>query len=186
MARPEGFKIQEVLLSIRPIEANDQLAYYRSAGVPGINMDALVYFALSMFWRASAHTWRNVSGIMEGIELGPYEESIRQFLLGSEFPKDTVILVTVWPTREVLPAAYTPRRGRADGYHVFNFLIPGIEFKLLTGKQLPDVWRAACSYASADKLIFSAMSIISDTTTAFTNLLGTTRESRSLRRMRER
>jgi hypothetical protein len=108
-----------------------------STVLPQTRAAGLVYFALSMFWRASAHTWRNVSGFMEGIELGPFEESIRRFLLGNEFPADTVILVSVWPTRDILPAAYTPRRGRAHGYHCFNFLIPGLEFKLLTGRQIP-------------------------------------------------
>jgi hypothetical protein len=123
---------------------------------------------------------------MEGIELGPFEEAIRRFLLGDKFPADTVILVSVWPTRDVLPAAYTPRRGRAPGCHAFNFLIPGLEFRLLTGKGIPDDLRAICSYASPGKLIFSAMSLVSDTMEAFTRLVSTSRESKGLQAMRKR
>ncbi len=114
---------------------------------------------LSVFWRAAAHTWRNMSGPMEGIDLGPFEEPIRRFLLGGPFPSNPVVLVSVWPTRDVLPAAYTPRRGRAPGWHVFNFLIPGLEFRLLTGRQIPRELRGMCSFASAEKFIFSAMSM---------------------------
>jgi hypothetical protein len=186
MARPEGFAIQEALAATKPIAANENFAYYSSAAIATINMDALVYFALSMFWRASAHTWRNVSGFMEGIELGPFEEAIRHFLLGDRFPADTVILVSVWPTKDALPAAYTPRRGRAPGYHCFNFLIPGLEFKLLTGKQIPEVLRAMCSYASPEKLIFSAMSVVSDTLESFTKLASTSRVSKGLQELTKR
>jgi hypothetical protein len=186
MARLEGFPIQEALAATKPIAANENFAYYSTAGILAINMDALAYFALSMFWRASAHTWRNVSGLMEGIELGPYEEAIRHFLLGDRFPADTVILVSIWPTKDVLPAAYTPRRGRAPGYHCCNFLIPGLEFKLLTGRAIPEVLRAACSYASADRFVFSAMSVIADTMESFTQLLSTSCPSRVLREIERR
>jgi hypothetical protein len=62
MARPDGFLIQEALLATNPLDANESFAYYSSAAIPTINMEALVYFALSIFWRASAHMWRNVSG----------------------------------------------------------------------------------------------------------------------------
>jgi hypothetical protein len=177
MSRPEGFAMQDALAATKPIASNENFAYYSSAAIPTINMDALVYFALSIFWRASAHMWRNVSGFMEGIELGPFEESIRKFLVGGEFPADTVVLVSVWPTKDVLPAAYTPRRGRAPGYHCFNFLIPGLEFKLLTGKQIPDVLRSAFE----EKVIFSAMSVVSDTMEAFTKLVSTSRVSKKLK-----
>jgi hypothetical protein len=180
MARPEGFPIQEALAATAPIAANESFAYYSSAAISTIKMDALVYFALSIFWRASAHRWRNVSGFMEGIDLGPFEEPIRCFLLGDRFPADTVILVSCWPTRDVVPAAYTPRRGRAPGYHCFNFLIPGLEFKLLVGRQIPEILRAMCSHASADKLIFCAMLVVSDTTEAFTKLATTSRVSKGL------
>jgi hypothetical protein len=86
MSRPEGFPIQDALAANKPIQSNDNFAYYSSVTMPAINMTALVYFAMSMFWRASAHIWRNVSGFMEGIELGPFEEPIRKFLLGGPFP----------------------------------------------------------------------------------------------------
>jgi hypothetical protein len=125
MARQEGFKLQEAISATNPIQANDTFAVYSAAAVPTINMDALVYFALSIFWRGSAHAWRNTSGRMEGIELGPFEELIRRFLLGGEFPENVVVLVSVWPTRDVFPAAYTPRRGRAPGCHCFNLFGSG-------------------------------------------------------------
>jgi hypothetical protein len=182
MARPEGFLMQDAVTAAKPIASNENFACYSGAAIPAIDMEALVYFALSVFWRASAHTWKNVSGYMEGIELGPFEETIRRFLLGEQFPDNTVVLVSVWPTKDVLLAAYTPRRGKAPGCHCFNFLIPGLEFKLMTGKGIPEDLRAMCSYASPGKVLYSAMSVVSDTMEAFTRLMSTTRESKGLRR----
>ncbi len=180
MARPESFLIQKALVATVPIAANESIAYYSSAAIAGINMDALVYFALSIFWRAAAHKWKGVSGFMEGIDLGPFEEAIRRFLLGGKFPADTVILVSVWPTKDVFPGAYPPCRGKAPRCHYFNFLIPGLEFKLFTGKQIPKELRAMCSYASAEKFIFSAMSLVPETMEAFTSLAATSRVAKGL------
>jgi hypothetical protein len=119
---------------------------------------------------------------MEGIDLGPFEEPIRRFLLGGEFPANVVVLVSVWPTKDVLPAAYTPRRGRAPDCHCFNFVIPGLEFKLLTGKLIPADLRSMCSHTSAEKFIFSAMSVVSDTLQAFRQLMLTSRPTKGLQK----
>ncbi len=180
MARTDGFKLQERLVSRTPIGSNENIAFYSTREIPEINMSALIYFAMSVFWRASAHVWRNASGTMQGIDLGPFEEEIRHFLLGGAFPEHAAILVTVWPTRDVLPAAYTPRRGRAPDCHVFNFLIPGLEFKLFTGHRIPEIYRSMCSELSDEKFIYSAMSVISDTLDAFSRLMETSRPSKSL------
>jgi hypothetical protein len=182
MARPEGFAIQEELLKVRPIDSNECFAYFSSTAMPAVDMDALVYFAMSVFWRAAVHEWRNVSGTMRGIDLGAFQEPIRLFLLGGAFPVDAVLLVSVWPTRDVFPGTYTPRRGTAPGYEAFNFLIPGLEFKLLLGDQIPDLLRAMCSHASPQRFIFTSMTVVDDTIDAFAGLAATSRVARGLQR----
>jgi hypothetical protein len=143
-------------------------------------MDALIYFALSIFWRGAAHRWRNIKGVMDGIKLGPYEEPIRKFLLGSPFPDDIVVQVAVWPTKDVIPAAYTPRMGKAPGYHAFNFMIPGIEFRLLTGKQIPDDVLLSCSHASPQKLIYATMQTVTETIETFGKIMSHSKPSKTL------
>jgi hypothetical protein len=183
MARPEGFTLRDLILTKGPLEANETFAVYSAAAVPAVNIDALVYFALSVFWRGSVHRWKNGSEIMEGIDLGPFEDPIRQFLLGGDFPSNVVVLVSVWPTQDVFPAAYTPRRGRVPGCHCFNFVIPGVEFRLLAGRQIPDEFRFMCSHASAEKFIFSTMSMVSETLEAFGKLMLTSRPSKGLQKL---
>ena len=100
MARAEGFKLQHALLDVQPIAASETFACYSTVGVQGIDMDALVYFGMSIFWRASTHRWKNASGPMEGIDLGPFEESLRQFLLGGPFPENTVTELPMIPSAQ--------------------------------------------------------------------------------------
>jgi hypothetical protein len=50
---------------------------------PTVDRDRLGYFALSVFWRASVHIWKQRDGASITIDLGKsYDESLRQFLLG--------------------------------------------------------------------------------------------------------
>lgn len=48
---------------------------YWAANIPEINSPALLYFAASMFWRGSIHTWNQDGSIP--VELGPFRESFR-------------------------------------------------------------------------------------------------------------
>jgi hypothetical protein len=182
MARATSFPLQDMLIKAKPLGTSDDqtFAYYSGATIPDINMNALIFFALSIFWRGAAHRWRNIKGVMEGIKLGPYEEPIRKFLLGGPFPDDIVVQVAVWPTKDVVRAAYTPRKGKAPGYHAFNFMIPGIEFRLLTGKQIPNSVRLTCSYASPQKLIYATMQTVSETMGTFGKIMSHSKPSKSL------
>jgi hypothetical protein len=54
------------------------------------SVEAISYFAASMFWRASVHDWNNRAD--EPIQLGPYEEQFRKYLMEeSDFPVDCAL-----------------------------------------------------------------------------------------------
>jgi hypothetical protein len=50
---------------------------------------------------------------------------------------------------------YTPPKGDVPGYEAFNFLIRGIEFRLLLGERIPEQLRAPCSQQSVKRCIVS-------------------------------
>ena len=56
-----------------------QIELYTMKGIPAILPERIEYFALSVFWRAGATTWRNHH---VQIQLGRYEELLRQYLVG--------------------------------------------------------------------------------------------------------
>jgi hypothetical protein len=160
MYRPTGFKLQDSLIGAWPVHAEPNIAVYAGNSIPGIDMDALVYFAMSIFWRAAVHQWRIGSGNSEPLKLGSAQEGIRKFLLGGPFPADAVVLVSAWPTRQVLPAAHTPRQGNAPGFEIYDFLIPGIEFRLMLGAGIPPDLRQVCAQTSGMRCIVSTPMLV--------------------------
>lgn len=181
MARESGFKLRDALMAAGPMESSQEFAVFYGAMIPAINMDALTYFGMSVFWRAAAHQWRDESGPMTGISLGEYQEPTRRFLLGGSFPTKAVILVSVWPKLEVPLLAYTPRSGDAPGFEAFNFMVPGIEFRLLLGDGVPAPLRAGCSHTSPLRCIFSASSLPTETRQTVLNLAKESKESGGLK-----
>jgi hypothetical protein len=78
--------------------------------------------------------------------LGPYEESLRRYLLGQEgFPENCVLWVLV--TEHSTPAALSmlaPYRGQTRAWHTYKFLFLGIGFDLFVGKAIPEDCREMC------------------------------------------
>jgi hypothetical protein len=116
-----------------------------------------------------------------GISLGEYRDPTRRFLPGGNFPAKAVILVSLWPKLDVPLLAFTPRSGDAPGFEAFNFMTPGIEFRLLLGDNVPAPLRASCSHGSTRRCIFSASSLLTETRQTFLNLARESKVSGSLK-----
>lgn len=159
MARPEGFPIQSALANTEPLLANERFAAY--GNVAGIDGNQLVYFGLSIFWRASVHQWLepDTGRPLKTISLGEYQEPIRRCLAdGGPWPADVVVLVSAWPYTNPPPplSFHTPVAAERDGFRSFMFSIPGLEFKLLAGAKIPATLRGMCSYSSPERFIFAS------------------------------
>jgi hypothetical protein len=123
--------------------------------IPGLDLDSLEYFALSIFWRSSAHQWRNRDPIHR-IRLGSYEEPIRQFLRRQAgFPENVSLLVGMWPVETII-GFYLPQTQHDASFHIFEFYIPGFEFRLCTGKKIPGDIRRLCCHASEGRVIVAS------------------------------
>jgi len=55
MAREGKFLIYDALKKSKPIAADNDIAVYAGSQIPEIDVDKLVYFALSVFWRSAVH-----------------------------------------------------------------------------------------------------------------------------------
>jgi hypothetical protein len=77
------FRLRDILLNATPVEQteDDKLVPYAGAEIQHMNMDTLIFFGLSMFWRASVHTWTLLDTEIH-LPLGPDEEPLRRWLLG--------------------------------------------------------------------------------------------------------
>jgi hypothetical protein len=113
--------------------------------VPGLRWEDLTHFALGIFWKAAVHSWSG-SDTEPLIQLGPYEEKIRQFLLGGAYPKNIALIVQVIPApvKHITFNFPCTQMGSMPKYHWFY--IPGVRFTLVVGQQIPDDMRMMCLY----------------------------------------
>ncbi len=149
MARAGTFPLWEAIRAAKPIFDDGNTAIYAGGSIPGLNMDALVYFGMSVFWRGAACEWRDRRGIFESIKLGPYEERVRLFLLGKGgFPEDVALTITVSRSEKPIIATFTPSEAERQKYHVFVFYVPGIQFTLGVGKALSEEMKRACAFGA--------------------------------------
>jgi hypothetical protein len=103
-----------------------------------IDVDSLVRFASSIFWRASAFAKREIN-------LGPYQEALRSFLVGEEpFPAAMALYVVLRPQNELSMMIRFPQSSRSGSMRMHVFAAPGYSFNLLVGKDLSDAARSAC------------------------------------------
>jgi len=152
------FLLFDMLTDAAVCRSDEDGRTYAAAQVPEIDTGRLAYFALSMLWRIAIHDWKGVDGYIRRLDLGPYEDPIRRFLVGEgPFPARCFTRVLVWPNKtSVLYATYLIRRNLERQFRLFSFYIPGITFCLYVGKGVPAELRESCCYSSARKPILAS------------------------------
>jgi hypothetical protein len=182
MARLNSFPLADMVQSGTPIIAGAEYDMYAGAAIPAIKTDQLAYFALSVFWRSVAHRWKSIAKVPE-IDLGPYQEPIRQFLAGEAgFPKDVAVWVWLWTAKPYMLAAYFPMRvNPGEVYHSFEFYIPGIAFHLFSGRKIPQETRNGCCGNSNARMIFTVKRQHTGLLQMMTQSLKTARKSEKLK-----
>jgi hypothetical protein len=124
-SRKSGFRLLSRLEDSTPVTALPNRKIYHAAAISGINVQALAYFAASMFWRSSVHPWKMDGRVSGGIDLGQYEEELRTYLMGeTEFPEHCVLLVSV-PDKSTPFTGFTLARygGRREGHRIYKLLV---------------------------------------------------------------
>ena len=158
---PSGsFYLRDALRAATPnVRLNNSLAY--SGTTPGVNIDKLVYFAASVFWRTTVGKWSLAErwfGNDDKLDLGKlYTEELRLFLLSERtFPPNAALVVYV--SDQPTPyASFTVAGGgrQKEGYFQYSFQIPGMMFFIVLGKFIPDHIRLLCAVSNpVDRLIF--------------------------------
>ncbi|MGA2738982.1 MAG: hypothetical protein ABSG65_16210 [Bryobacteraceae bacterium] len=132
--REHKFLLREILQQNRPY-SDGEISVYPAARILDIDTTRLIYFAMSVFWRAGVHSWP-WEGEDVQIELGPYLEPIRRFLMGEGgFPSNMALFVRVPAIDQLLQTSFPPESRNHDGAHSHHFAMPGILFMLVVGKR---------------------------------------------------
>jgi hypothetical protein len=154
--RPDRqFKLRELLQEAHPLDSRPQGTVYDVQLLLGEMIESYLYFAASIFWRASAHRWKLDREWLDRVVLGPYQEPFRQYLLNeAPFPQHARMYVFIaqeaQPTRAVVP----PCTSRIDNAHRHEFYIPGIHFVLVLGQLSPQYYDDAALNGSRGHLMW--------------------------------
>ncbi len=128
-ARPNGeFKVRELLLRASPSFEDKNFCVYDAAALLRSHTDYYLYFAASVFWRASARAWLPPPADRQRFSLGDaYQEEFRLYLLGiAAFPRNGRLLVHIWSDQAIDFMTIAPCTLRVDSERRHKFCIPGI------------------------------------------------------------
>lgn len=151
----EKFPVLEALKGEASILEDGGTKAYAGAKVKFLDMEKIVYFALSVFWRGAVHVWESsLHSEAPDVHLCGYEEPIRQFLRGtSPLSEDVSLTVYVCPNGSVLNAMLVPWDAHLPECSRYIFYLSGLGFVLHFADKLPPQFKATCAYHSPDKPI---------------------------------
>ena len=146
---PTRFSLHTTLTKATPLFNDKGARVYLGRQVPGVDIDRLTYFALSVFWRASVCD-PNFGRIKKHrrLSLGPYQDRLRLYLLGTiGMPHGVVLLVTISTDLDEMKnkVVMMPQLFRKEEFHHYQFAMLGLRFDLLCGRSIPAPFYRVCS-----------------------------------------
>jgi hypothetical protein len=152
----QSFPLYDLLTS-QPTTADDgKDAVYFTANNPRFNGAALTHFAIGIFWKASVHSWKK-NEVEPMIELGPYEDELRRWLLGEiGFPGRVCLVVELARPSRALITLNPPFEKCREGWRTFFMHVLGASFTLEVGSRIdPEVKKFCFCQNSARPVLVS-------------------------------
>jgi len=134
------FKLRELLLNATPLQKLPNCVTYDLQSLIGGMVDQYLYFAASIFWRSSAHSWEINGKPISSITLGAsYQEQFRKYLIDqASFPMNARLFISVATDEYFILRTFTNVcTERIGGAHRHKFYIPGLVFSLFLGQNAP-------------------------------------------------
>jgi len=130
------FPLLDMLNNIPAQQSGKNFAAFSASGTPDIDREKIAYFAISVFWRASVHTWEQESGELVSIDLGKkYNEEIRRYLLGeTAIPQNAALTVAVCTDDESQKSFFVPSENQKVKDRSVGFGARGLFFMLRMSK----------------------------------------------------
>jgi hypothetical protein len=129
-----NFPLRELLKFAKPMGPAGDGSLVFSGLAAQIDTCKLAYFALSIFWRASVHSWKTINGQVSSSPLRTYEEPIRKFLNAeSGFPPQVVIKISVCQDAVSGGIVIPPREWSNEIYTGYDMVVLGLYFELVVG-----------------------------------------------------
>ena len=126
-----------------------------AADTPAIDRNKIAYFGISVFWRASIHTWELEGGKRVKIDLGPkYNEELRQYLMGlTAVPKNVSLQLVVCSDALNRGLFFAPAENQKIKDCTFIFFARGMQFYFRISNTLKDFERRLSIVNTAERWI---------------------------------
>lgn len=150
-----SFSLKDILDEAEAEYSDSNMKVFAATKIPKVEVQKLVYFAASIFWKASVHQWRSGQHNLSVPQLGThYSEEFRQHLLGAEeFPKNATLWLSVITESKLWDSFTFPYGGKENDYFRYHFLFRGFVFTLHLGKLVSKDIRQFCLVHSAEQFI---------------------------------
>jgi hypothetical protein len=134
------FPLLDLLQAATPTVKHAHGETYSATGTPVIDRGKIAYFAISVFWRASIHTWELEDGKKVKIDLGPkYNEELRQYLMGlTAVPKNVSLQLVVCSDALNRGLFFAPAENQKIKDRTFIFVARGMQFYFRVSNTLKD------------------------------------------------
>jgi hypothetical protein len=138
LATLSTFVLRDIVCTAPLIVNEDDFKVFNCEALPELKIDKLVHFSAGLFWKSAACTWPMLNGPVNQIDLGPYKEPLRQFVLGlAPFPRDMCLIIYLDAKKTPLIAMTPPRKFKSVNFHMFAFYLHGLQCLLCVGKMAP-------------------------------------------------
>jgi len=137
-----GFKFRDELIAQGERPPQNGIEFYILHEPLNTKVEQCLYFAASVFWRASAHVWAIAGQELKQTCLDPYNSEFRDYLLGrGAFPEKAALVLSV-SSEEVPDNVFVPpTMHEHNGCIRHKFYIPGLLFILFVGEGLSPMSR---------------------------------------------
>lgn len=140
------FSLQDALIPETPTFIAENINVYAGRTISAFDIDKLVYFGMSVFWRGAAREWRSSTGATAPpVDLGEFYEPIRNYLLGGPFPDDVFIVILIHNLKPVGSAALPVHRATGQYGDFYWFYVNGLGSQLYLGKATPAPIQNVCA-----------------------------------------
>lgn len=172
------FPLHDMLRRSSPLVSRPKMKMYDDTAVDKVFLDGLLYFAISIFWRAEVWDWQWDKDPY-GNGLGPrYEQEFREFLTSKSSLKNVFLSIDL-NSNELTRGVFSfPTCDRIEGSWYHSFYILGIRFVMVVGGGKSRI-RKLCEDVGSD-IIF----MISDfaETASFSEVLNSARSDSGILR----
>lgn len=133
------FALREAAIATRSPIIRGDVVLLAGKATPAFDIDKLIYFAASIFWRGGAHQWSEAMGLeIPQVSLAAHSEDLRAYLAGeASYPTDLYITVMLHPYETVQPGFILPHASSVPGWDRYWFYVTGLGFVLDFGDAVP-------------------------------------------------